>query len=85
VSTLSLDFPKSLTEKYRPGTIDAFVGIEDAKRQARAIISRPIPNSAYLFAGESGTGKTTMALAIAKALDAQVHHIPARQADKGGK
>jgi Cdc6-like AAA superfamily ATPase len=45
-------------------------------------VARPIPNTAYLFCGESGTGKTTMALSIAKALNAQVHHIPARQANK---
>lgn len=82
MTTLSLEFPTPLTEKYRPTTIDDFVGISEAKHQARFIVSRPIPNTAYLFCGESGTGKTTMALAIAKALDAQVHHIPARQADK---
>ena len=77
-----LDFPQPLTEKYRPEKLGDFIGIPQAKREAAAIISRPVPNSAYLFAGESGTGKTTMALAIAKALNAQLHHLPARRASK---
>lgn len=82
MTALSLQFPQSLTEKYRPPSPAEFIGIPEAKAQAESIIRRPIPNSAFLFAGESGTGKTCMILAIAKALEAQLHHIPARQASK---
>ncbi len=74
----TLDFPVPLTERYRPQTIDGFIGIDEAKRQAKAILRKPMPNTAYLFAGESGLGKTTLALAIAKAMNAQLHHLPAR-------
>jgi hypothetical protein len=52
MKTLSLDFPQPLTEKYRPERIADFVGITEAKATAQAIISRPIPNTAYLFCGE---------------------------------
>lgn len=75
-------FPQPLVERYRPQTIDAFVGIPQAKEAARAILDAPMPNSAFLFAGESGLGKTALALAIAKTLNAQLHHIPARQASR---
>ena len=78
----ALDFPQPLTEKYRPSALDGFIGISQAKDTARSILAQPMPNAAYLFAGESGLGKTALALAIAKTLGAQLHHIPARMASK---
>jgi DNA polymerase III delta prime subunit len=35
--------------------------------------------SAWLFIGPSGTGKTTMALALAAAIPAELHHIPSQE------
>jgi DNA polymerase III delta prime subunit len=32
--------------------------------------------SAWLFIGDSGTGKTTLAIALAKQIGAELHHIP---------
>ncbi len=78
----AVSYAQSLAEKYRPRTIDDFIGVDDAKKKAHAIIKRPVPMSAFLFAGDSGTGKTTMALAIAAGLNAQLHHVPARAASK---
>ncbi|MCI0722105.1 MAG: AAA family ATPase, partial [Acidobacteria bacterium] len=36
---------------------------------------------AWLFLGESGVGKTTMAQALAAEIGAEVHHIPSRNCD----
>ena len=34
-------------------------------------------SSAWLFVGQAGTGKTTLGLAVANELNAELHHIPA--------
>jgi DNA polymerase III delta prime subunit len=36
-------------------------------------------SSAWLFLGPSGTGKTTMAMALASEMPAELHHIPAKE------
>ena len=63
-----------LVEKYRPTTVDAFIGIESARQDAESLIRNPY-SSAWTFVGESGTGKTCLAQAIAAELGAQIHHI----------
>lgn len=63
-----------LVEKHRPNTVDSFIGLDDARQKARKLIQNPF-ESAWLFAGESGTGKTTLAQAIGAELNAEVHHI----------
>lgn len=70
-------FPQSLTEKYRPKSISEFVGLEKPKAIMRKLASNPFP-SAWLFVGPSGTGKTTMALALAAEIPAELHHIPSQ-------
>lgn len=75
--SLSFDFPLPLAEKYRPTTIDEFVGLEKPKKIMRKLAATPF-NSAWLFVGPSGTGKTTMALALAAAIPAELHHIPSQ-------
>ena len=66
-----------LVEKYRPTTIDGFIGIEDIRADMTDFVCDPY-SSAWLFVGKSGTGKTTLAQAIASDLGAQVHHIPSQ-------
>lgn len=71
------DWPQSLTEKYRPKTVTEFVGLDKPKKIAERLIAQP-RESAWLFKGPSGTGKTTLALAIAQAIPAELHHIPSQ-------
>lgn len=66
-----------LTEKYRPRTIDAFVGLDKPKAIARKLIASP-RSCALLFKGAAGLGKTTLALAIAEQMPAELHHIPSQ-------
>ena len=78
MSTPSLAFPQSLAEKYRPHSIDGFAGLEKPKRILRKFAANPY-SSAWLFVGPPGIGKTTMALALAETLGAELHHIPSQQ------
>jgi replication-associated recombination protein RarA len=71
-------FPQSLTERYRPATIAQFVGLEKPKRLCARLAENPF-DSAWLFVGASGTGKTTMALALASMMPAELHHIPSQE------
>ena len=72
-----LDFPQPLTERYRPQTLNEFVGLEKPKKVLSKLIEKPF-SSAWLLVGPSGTGKTTMSLAIAAAVPAELHHIPSQ-------
>ena len=71
------DFPQSLTEKYRPRRIAEFVGLEKVKKIMSSLVRAP-RDSAWLFVGPSGTGKTTMGLALAEEISAELHHIPSQ-------
>lgn len=77
-SQSGFDFPAQLTEKYQPQTVDDFVGLDKAKKIVRNLAANPRP-SAWLFIGPSGTGKTTMGLALARMIPAEVHHIPSQE------
>src|SRR5215469_9507818 len=68
----------ALTEKHRPKRIRDFAGLKRAKAIMTKLVSSPYP-SAWLFTGDSGTGKTTLALAFADELGAQVIHVPAAE------
>lgn len=70
-------FPQSLTEKYRPKSIAEFVGLEKPRKILSKLAANPFP-SAWLFVGPSGTGKTTMGLALAAEIRAELHHIPSQ-------
>lgn len=74
----TLDFPAALTERYRPRLIADFVGLEKPKKLCMKLAENPF-ESAWLFIGPSGTGKTTMALALAELIPAHVHHIPSQE------
>lgn len=71
-------FPQLLTEKYRPRTIADFVGLNKPKALMLGLAAAPM-SSGWLFTGASGTGKTTLAIALAATIPAQIHHIPSQQ------
>ncbi len=70
-------FPQPLSERYAPQSIDQFVGLEKPRKIMSKFIESPYP-SAWIFKGPSGTGKTTMSLAICKAIAGELHHIPSQ-------
>jgi len=75
----TMQFPASLSEKYRPRELADFVGLEKPKRVLTHFAASPFPNAAFLFFGPSGTGKTSAALALCEALRGELHHIPSQQ------
>lgn len=74
----SIEFPAALTERYRPRSISEFAGLETPKKLCAKLAEKPF-ESAWLFLGPSGTGKTTMALALAEMIPAELHHIPSQE------
>lgn len=73
----TLGFPESLSEKYQPKTVTDFIGLAGPKTVLSNFVAQPYP-SAWLFTGESGKGKTTMALAMAEQIGAELKHVPSR-------
>jgi replication-associated recombination protein RarA len=62
------------TDKYRPSSINDFIGLDKAKRVCTRLAANPY-DSSWIFVGASGTGKTTIALALAAEIQAELHHI----------
>jgi DNA polymerase III gamma/tau subunit len=67
-----------LAEKYRPHIMSEFVGLDKPKRILSKFAANPY-QSAWTFVGPPGTGKTTMALALAQTIGAELHHIPSQK------
>ena len=59
----------ALYRKYRPQGFDEVVGQEAVVRTLRNAVTRGEVRQAYLFAGPRGTGKTSLARILAKALN----------------
>lgn len=77
-SQASIDFPQPLSEKYRPKLIADFIGLEKQRKVASAFVRAP-REAAFLFCGTSGVGKTTLALAMAQEMGAELHLIPSQK------
>ena len=60
-----------LARKYRPQTFDDIVGQESVQKALRGAIATGQISHAYLFSGPRGTGKTSTARILAKALNCQ--------------
>jgi DNA polymerase III delta prime subunit len=73
-------FPRSFTEKYRPVTIDDFIGLERVKAVMKSFVAEPYPE-AFGFFGDSGTGKTVMGQALARVLPAELHEVASADCD----
>ena len=72
--------PERFDEKYRPRRLKDFVGMERERKILTEFLKKPY-TSAWFLLGPSGVGKTTMALALADELKAEIQHIPSRTCD----
>ncbi len=75
MSTPTFTFPLPLAEKCRPREISDFIGLERPKKILSNFARNP-RNAAFFFTGPSGTGKTTLALAVCDAIEGELIHIP---------
>jgi len=74
----SLEFPVALAERYRPRLISDFIGLEKPRKIASLLAAQPF-ESGWTFTGPTGTGKTSLAVALAAAIPAEVHHVPSQE------
>ena len=66
---------RSLYREYRPQTFAELVGQDHVARTLRNAVETDAVAHAYVFAGPRGTGKTSTARILAKALDLSLIHI----------
>lgn len=68
------------TEKYEPKNLDSFAGLQGPLAVMKAFVAEPY-QSAWLFLGPPGTGKTTMARVLKNLLPAEMVHVASRECD----
>src|SRR5207245_6862887 len=66
----------ALYRKYRPQNFDEVIGQDAVARTLKNAIANGQVRQAYLFAGPRGTGKTSMARILAKALNCAAGPTP---------
>jgi len=64
-----------LTEKYRPRTLDTLWGQAEIVATLRTFVANPLP-TAFIFEGETGTGKSSAAMALAAELGCDLSQNP---------
>ena len=74
----ALTFADPLYTRYRPQAIADFCGLAEVKRSLAGFVAKP-RDCGILFVGPAGTGKTSMALALAHELRAIRHHVSAQE------
>ncbi|MGN1182623.1 MAG: AAA family ATPase, partial [Faecalibacillus sp.] len=72
---------KALYRTYRPQTFDDVAGQEHVTRTLKNAIKENKIAHAYLFAGPRGTGKTTIAKILAKAINCTGEYVPCNECD----
>jgi putative ATPase len=65
-------------ERYRPRVLADFAELEKQRKILGKFAQNPYASS-WLFVGPSGTGKTSLAQALAAEMGAEVHHIGSQQ------
>jgi DNA polymerase-3 subunit gamma/tau len=74
-ATLTLPMIEALYRKWRPARFDDVIGQEHVTRTLRNSVAAGRVGHAYLFCGPRGTGKTTLARLLAKAVNC-LHEEP---------
>ena len=67
-----------LTETYRPARIEDFCGLAKVKQGLLAFVADPYSES-FIFKGDSGTGKSSMARIVAQSIGAELTHVPSQE------
>lgn len=70
--------PVLLSERL--GKLECRLVLEKPKAIMRKLAEKPF-DSAWLFLGPPGVGKTTMALALCDEIPAELHHVPSQECD----
>jgi DNA polymerase III gamma/tau subunit len=69
-----------LVEKHRPRKLSDFAGLKPIRSMFERFAAAPY-SSAWLLTGQAGTGKTTLAYAVAELIGGQLYHVASRSCD----
>ena len=75
---------QSLAVKYRPQTLDDVIGQDNTVKILKKALEKQSIKNAYLWAGSSGCGKTTIARAFAKAINGSLDGLIELDAGSAG-